>query len=390
MEEKQTNGAATAAVAEPKTKKTKSEPLFHMTKRGQLPLWHAIGIRAAAIIIALIVGGIVSVFVTGKNPIDIYVSIFDGAFGNVDRTWITFQEIAVLLGISLAVTPAFKMKFWNIGAEGQVLVGCLVTAACMFWLGGSMPDWALIIVMLCTSILAGILWGILPAIFKAFWGTNETLFTLMMNYIAIQLVESFLKIADKSGSNTVGPTILVHGWVPQLFGVQFLLNIVVVAVLCVLMYVYLKKTKQGYEISVVGESENTARYVGINVKKVIIRTMAISGAICGLIGFLLVGATSHSIDADLVSGRGFTAIMVSWLAKFNPFVMIFTTFLLVFLGQGAGEMSSVLGLNKSYGDILTGIILFFIIGCEFFIQYQIKFNKNHKLFAKKNDKEVRE
>lgn len=370
------------------TKRAKGEPIFHISKRGQLPLMSAIGIRAAAIILALVVGGIISVFVTGKNPIDIYVSIFEGAFGNVDRTWITFQEIAVLLGISLAVTPAFRMRFWNTGAEGQVLIGCLVTAACMFWLGGKMSDWLLIIIMLCASVLAGVLWGVLPAVFKANWGTNETLFTLMMNYVAIQLVESFLKIADKSGSNTVGPTILKHGWVPNLFGVQFLLNIVVVAVLCVVMYIYLKKTKHGYEISVVGESEKTARYVGINVKKVIIRTMAISGAICGLIGFLLVGATSHSIDANLVSGRGFTAIMVSWLAKFNPFIMVLTTFLLVFLDQGAGEMSSVLGLNESYGEILTGVILFFIIGCEFFIQYKINLNKNHRVFAKKAKKEV--
>ena len=391
MEEKQQNvELEPASKVETKPQKAKSEPLFHMTKRGQLPLSGAIGIRAAAIILALIVGGIVSVFVTGKNPIDIYVSIFDGAFGNADRTWITFQEIAVLLGISLAVTPAFKMKFWNTGAEGQVLIGCLATAACMFWVGSSVPEWLLILIMLCAGILSGIIWGVLPAVFKAYWGTNETLFTLMMNYVAIQLVESFLKIADKSGSNTVGPTILKYGWVPNLFGVQFLLNIVVVAVLCVLMHIYLKKTKQGYEISVVGESENTARYVGINVKKVIIRTMAISGAICGLIGFLLVGATSHSIDSDLVSGRGFTAIMVSWLAKFNPIIMVLTTFLLVFLDQGAGEMSSVLGLNESYGEILTGIILFFIIGCEFFIQYKIKLNKNHKLFAKGKGKEALE
>lgn len=373
---------------EKKKEKHVKEPLIHMSKRGELSLFRAIGIRAVAIVLALVVGGIISVFVTGKNPIDIYVSIFKGAFGNVDRTWITLQEIAVLLGVSLAVTPAFKMKFWNTGAEGQVLIGCLATAACMYWIGGSLPTGLLILVMLLSGVLAGVIWGVVPAFFKAFWGTNETLFTLMMNYVAIQLVESFLKVADKSGSNTVGPTILKHGWVPQLFGVQYLLNIVIVAVLCVVMYIYLKKTKQGYEIAVVGESENTARYVGINVKKVIIRTMAISGAICGLIGFLLVGATSHSIDSNLVSGRGFTAIMVSWLAKFNPLVMVLTTFLLVFLDLGAGEMSSTLGLNESYGDILTGIILFFIIGCEFFIQYKISINKNHRLFAKKTEKEA--
>lgn len=389
MKDQNNNKNTLKAAAEASSnEKKKRDPIIHITKRGQLSTAKSIGIRAAAIFAALLVGGLISVLVTGKNPIDIYVSIFKGAFGNTDRAWITFQEIAVLLGISLAVTPAFKMKFWNTGAEGQVLIGCLVTAACMFWIGGSVPEWALIIIMLLSSVAAGILWGVIPAFFKAFWGTNETLFTLMMNYVAIQLVESFLKIADKSGSNTVGPNILVHGWVPDLFGVQYLLNIVIVGIMCVLMHVYLKKTKQGYEIAVVGESENTARYVGINVKKVIIRTMAISGAICGLVGFLLVGATSHSIDADLVSGRGFTAIMVSWLAKFNPIVMIFTAFLLVFLDLGAGEMSTTLGLNESYGDILTGIILFFIIGCEFFIQYKINVNKKHKLFAKKEDKEA--
>ena len=391
MKEQLNNCEENAVAVEPKRQKkerAERDPLIHIAKRGQISMPKAIGIRAAAIVLALIVGGIISVFVTGKNPIAIYVSIFEGAFGNVDRAWITFQEIAVLLGISLAITPAFKMRFWNTGAEGQVLIGCLATAACMFWIGGSVPEWLLIVIMLAVSILAGILWGVLPAFFKAFWGTNETLFTLMMNYVAIQLVESFLKIADKSGSNTVGPTILVHGWVPNLFGVQYLLNIVIVVVLCVFMYIYLKKTKHGYEISVVGESENTARYVGINVKKVIIRTMAFSGAICGLIGFLLVGATSHSIDADLVSGRGFTAIMVSWLAKFNPLIMVLTTFLLVFLDLGAGEMSSTLGLNESYGDILTGIILFFIIGCEFFIQYKININKNHRLFVKNKKEEA--
>ena len=125
-----------------------------------------------------------------------------------------------------------------------------------------------------------------------------------------------------------------------------------------------------------GGSENTARYIGINVKKVIIRTMALSGAICGIAGLLLVGGQSHSIDANLVDGRGFTAIMVSWLAKFNPFTMVLTTLLLVFLERGADEVTSKFGLNADYADILTGIILFFIIGCEFFINYKININRN--------------
>ena len=363
------------------------EPLLIMSKRASLPLGWSIGIRAIAIIAALLFCGVVTVVLTKTNPIDVYVNIFEGAFGNEIRIWATLQDIAMLLCVALAVTPAFKMRFWNTGAEGQVLVGCLTTAICMLTLGGKIPDGLLILIMVLTSILSGVIWGVIPAIFKAKWGTNETLFTLMMNYVAIQSIELFLKFADKSGSNTVGPSILKHGWLPVLFGKQYLLNIIIVAVLTVLMYIYLKYTKHGYEIAVVGESENTARYIGINVKKVIIRTMAISGGLCGLVGLLLVGGTSHSIDSNLADGRGFTAIMVSWLAKFNPLMMTLTTFLLVVLDMGASEVSSKCGLNESFSDILTGIILFFIIGCEFFVQYKVHINRKHKMFAKK-EKEV--
>lgn len=375
-------------------KNKRREPLLHITKRGEISMKNAVLIRTGAILLSLLFCGIVTIFLTGDNPVSIYVTIFQGAFGNASdtqflRLWATLQDIAILLCISLAVTPAFKMRFWNTGAEGQVLIGCLATALCMFTLGGRIPDPLLILIMAVCSILAGILWGVIPAFFKAFWGTNETLFTLMMNYVAIQLIDFFLKVADKSGSNTVGPSILKYGWFPSLFGQKYLLNILIVAVVTVVMHVYLKYTKHGYEIAVVGESENTARYIGINVKKVIIRTMAISGALCGLTGLLLVGGSSHSIDPNLADGRGFTAIMVSWLAKFNPLMMILTTTLLVVLDRGAGEVSSKFGLNSSFSDILTGIILFFIIGCEFFIQYRVHLNKKHALFSKAaEDKEV--
>ena len=379
---KMTENATVGEKRSGRNEKRSKEPLLHITKRTDIPLSRAIIIRAVAVVSALVFGGNVTIFLTGDNPISIYVTIFEGAFGNSTRIWFTFQQIAILLCISLAVTPAFKMRFWNIGAEGQVLIGCLATAMCMFLLGDIMPTWLLILTMTVASIAAGIIWGVIPAVFKANWGTNETLFTLMMNYVAIQLIECFLKIADKSGSNTVGPDKLDNGWLPNLFGQQYLLNIVIVAALTAVMYIYLKYTKHGYEISVVGESVNTAKYIGINVKKVIIRTMALSGAVCGLAGLLLVGGTSHSIDSNLADNRGFTAIMVSWLAKFNPIMMIFTTFLIVFLERGADVISSKFGLNSSFSDILTGIILFFIIGSEFFVQYQVHVNKNHRIFAK--------
>ncbi len=359
-------------------KNLKREPLAYISKRDNVPLTYRILVRVAAIILALIVCGVVTKVLTGDNPISIYQTIVHGAVGK-GRLLVTIHDIAILLCISLAVTPAFRMRFWNTGAEGQVLIGCLATAACMFWLGGKIEqEWLLILIMAAAAIVSGMIWGVIPAIFKAQWKTNETLFTLMMNYVAIQLVEYFLKIADKSGSNVVGPDLLSHGWLPDIFGVKYLLNIIIVAVITILMQIYLKYSKHGYEISVVGESENTARYIGINVKKVIIRTMLVSGAICGLAGLLLVGGSSHSIDSNLVGGRGFTAIMVSWLGKFNPITMILTTLLLVFLGRGADEVTSKFGLNGDFSDILTGIILFFIIGCEFFINYKINFSHRKK------------
>ena len=358
-------------------KNLKREPLAYISKRDNVSLTYRIAVRAIAIVLALIACGIVTKVLTGDNPISIYQTIVHGAVGK-GRLLVTIHDIAILLCISLAVTPAFRMRFWNTGAEGQVLIGCLATAACMFWLGGKVPNGVLILIMTVSAIVSGMIWGVIPAIFKAQWKTNETLFTLMMNYVAIQLVEYFLKIADKSGSNVVGPDLLSHGWLPDIFGVKYLLNIIIVAVITVLMQIYLKYSKHGYEISVVGESENTARYIGINVKKVIIRTMLVSGAICGLAGLLLVGGSSHSIDSNLVGGRGFTAIMVSWLGKFNPITMILTTLLLVFLWRGADEVTSKFGLNGDFSDILTGIILFFIIGCEFFINYKINFSHRKK------------
>ncbi|MBE6679910.1 MAG: ABC transporter permease [Ruminococcaceae bacterium] len=356
----------------------KHEPLFHIVKRGSIVWWKSWVIRALAVVAALAFSGVVSVLITGENPFDIYITMFKGAFGSSHRIWNLLQGIAMLLCVSLAVTPAFKMRFWNIGAEGQALIGGFVAAACMLKLTGVIPNWLMIPVMLIGSMLAGAIWGLLPAFFKANWGTNETLFTLMMNYIAMQIVSYFANIwAVPKGSGQIG---MINGdtnigWLPRILGQRYLLNIIIVLALTAFIYIYLKYSKHGYEISVVGESENTARYIGINVKKVIIRTMIISGALCGIAGFLLVAGSDHSITPDTIGGRGFTAIMVSWLAKFNPIFMILTSFILVFMQRGAGQVATDLGLNQAFSDIIAGIIIFFIIGSEFFINYQIKFRE---------------
>jgi len=352
------------------------EPLFHIAKRGALPWYASWGIRGGAILLALVICGLVTSLVTGENPFQVYAAIFNGSFGSTRKVWVLLQNIAMLLCVSLAVTPAFRMRFWNIGAEGQALIGGLAAAACMICLRDVLPNWAIIVCMTVSSILAGAVWAAIPAVFKARWNTNETLFTLMMNYVATQLVSYYCVVWESpKGSGNIGiinPNTHI-GWFPQLGTQKYLLNILIVAVVCVGLYVYLNYSKHGYEISVVGESERTARYVGIKVDRVIIRTMLLSGALCGLAGLLLVGSTNHTLTANIVDGRGFTAVMVSWLAKFNPIWMILTSFLLVFLQRGASEIATNFGLNQSFGDILTGIILFFIIGSEFFINYQIKF-----------------
>lgn len=355
--------------------------MFHIAKRDSIAWWKAWIIRIVAVFLALLVAGIVTKSLTGLNPIKVYATMFEGAFGSPRRCWNLFQGVAMLLCVALAVTPAFKMKFWNIGAEGQVLIGGLATAACMIFLGDKLPLPVLWIIMTVASVAAGAVWAMIPALFKAKWKANETLFTLMMNYIAMQLVAYYtLDWSVPKGSGT--PRMLDEWALPAIGNQKYLLNIIVVAILTVLLYVYLKYSKHGYEISVVGESENTARYIGINIKKVIVRTMLLSGAICGIAGLLLVAGTDHSLKSDTAGGRGFTAIMVSWLAKFNPYFMVITTLLIVFLQKGASEISTKFNLNSSFSDIITGIIIFFIIGCEFFINYTIKLHKENEEVAK--------
>ena len=359
----------------------KKGSLFHISKRDALPLPKALLIRGGILLLALVFCGLITTLLTGQDPIAVYGTILKGAFGTSRKIWVTGQNVAVLLGISLAVTPAFKMRFWNIGAEGQTLIGCLATTTCMILLGGKVSNFLLIVISLAAALLAGAVWGFLPAFFKARWNTNETLFTLMMNYIATQLVAYFIIIWEvPKGSGKIG---IINqdtqaGWLPTIGNQKYLLAILVVAILTGLMYIYLNYSKHGYEIAVVGESRRTASYAGIKVDRVIIRTMALSGALCGLIGLLLTSSTDHTMTTTIVDGRGFTAVMVSWMAKFNPVIMIFVSLLLVVLSRGASEISTAFGLNRSFSDILTGIILFFIIGCEFFINYKVQFRSSGK------------
>jgi len=336
-------------------------------------------VRAVAVLAAFLLIGIMTFVSLKVNPFKAYKYMFEGAFGDSYRIMRLLRDLAILLLFALAVTPAFKMKFWNIGAEGQVLMSAFACMCCMFYLGGKVNNVLLIFISLGAALLAGAIWAVIPAIFKAKWNTNETLFTLMMNYVAIQIILYTIKVWVPGGTGTLSPS--SYGNLPQIGGDHFWFSIIVAIIMTAIMFVYLRFTKHGYEINVVGESENTARYIGINVKKVIIRTLILSGLICGITGFMLVAGIDHTVSSTTAEGRGFTAILVSWLAKFNPLYMILTSLLVVFLSKGMDEVMTQSGVtNGFFSQVVTGITFLMIIGCEFFINYRIVF-RHHSAVA---------
>ncbi|MBQ7096355.1 MAG: ABC transporter permease [Clostridia bacterium] len=356
------------------------EPFIHIVKRDELAPAKAWGIRIGAIVLGVLLIGLISSILTGEGFFEVYEIMFRGVFGRLfegktNMLWKFLQDTAILLCLGLAVAPAFKMKFWNCGAEGQALIGGLAGMFCMIQFGGKLPEFFLVPLVIAVSIIAGAIWGVIPAIFKAKWNTNETLFTLMMNYMATQLIAYYVYIVG-GGSNVINP--VSTGALPVIGNLQYLTNILIVALLTVAVYVYLKYSKQGYEIAVVGESQNTARYIGINVKKVVLRTMMLSGAICGVAGMLLVAGTDHSINTNTVGGQGFTAIMVAWLGKFNPAIMTLMAGLIIFLRTGAAKVADLNFLNSSFADISVGVVILLLVGCEFFIQYSVRLRHGKK------------
>ncbi len=356
-----------------KHEKTVKEPLLHIVKRDNISVGKKISIYAIAIIFSLLLGAILCSVVSPRGNIPkFFSSLFDGCFGTKRLRWLFFQEFALLLSVSMALIVSFKMKFWNLGANGQILMGGLAAVACSYYLGGKVDGTLLIVISVIASILAGAIWAVIPAICKALWNTNESLFTLMLNYIAAGLVNLFIAIWVKGGSGILNP--LPHGHLPEI-GNKYLLIILFGVLITVIITIYLKFSKHGYELSVVGDSQNTARYIGIDVKKVIVRTLCLSGAICGLVGLLLTMGTSYSISSETAANRGFTAIMTTWLANCNPLFAVATCGLVVFVSKGMQKVRPAFGmLDDTISNLVIGIVYFFIIACAFFIQYKIVFN----------------
>lgn len=346
-------------------------PFVRISRREDLSTRSKWGIRIGAIVLALFVGCI-PLLLSGANPFSAYIKMVQGSFGTSYYIKQTVRCAVPLLGCALAIAPCFKMKFWNIGAEGQITMGAIFATFFAVNFGSSMPRFPLLVLMFLASILGGALWAAIPGFFKAKFNTNETLFTLMMNYIAIGIA-AWLQGGPWEGrkGTQLIPMFSDNARLPKVFGVD--IGWIIIAVLVVLMFIYMNYTKQGYEVAVIGDSLNTARYAGMNVSWIIVRTMLISGAIGGLVGFILVSGQNYTLTSNVANGIGFTAITVAWLAQLNPFAMILIATLLSVLTKGASYVQQTLGVPSAISDIISGILLLFMLGSEFFINFKMNF-----------------
>lgn len=354
--------------------------MFRVAKRTDLTKKQSVTFRLLAILAALVTSGIF-LLVLGFNPFEVYLSMLDGSFGSAYRFKEAIIKAIPLIVTSLGISVAFKMKFWNIGAEGQIIMGAFgATYFALFF--NELPSIVLIPLMMVAAIVAGGLWALIPAFFKAQFGTNETLFTLMMNYIALKWI-NYLQYGPWKDPKALGFGKIAmfkdNALMPKLFGIH--IGWIIAIILVVMMYIFINKTKRGYEIQVIGESENTARYAGMNVKKIILSSLFLSGALCGLVGMFQVSGVNGTLTYQVANGVGYTAIITTWLASLSAPLIVIVCFLFAVLQQGGTFIQTAFQIPASAAQLIQGLILFFVLGSEFFIQYRL-FLKDKNTSAK--------
>lgn len=345
-----------------------------ITKKPEVSNRRALSMRILTLGLSLVFSGIVLMFF-GLNPIQVFAAIIEGSFGTTIRIQQTIIKAVPLIITSLGILVAFKMKFWNIGGNGQIVMGALAAS----WIAlnfSHMSKPVLLIIMAIASILAGGIWALIPAVFKAKMGTNETIFTLMMNYIAIKFV-TYLQYGPWRDPNSAGfpkiPSFSDNAILPSVFGIH--IGWIIALVCVVLVYFFMNHTKKGYEITVVGESIETARYAGMNISSIIMIAMFVSGGLCGLVGMIQASAIEKTLVFGISAGYGFTAIITAWLARLNAVATLFVCLAFAILIQGAAYIQLSMGVPAAVADIVQGIILFFVLGSEFFLQYKVSLNK---------------
>lgn len=348
--------------------------MLKIVKRKSLSKKEHVVIQSLAIVLALLFAAIF-IGMTGNNPVKVYLSMLDGAFGNGFRFKETIINSIPLIITSLGIIISFKMKFWNIGGEGQFVMGAVLGSYFALY-HNTLPKPLLLIIMLVAGFIAGGLWGIIPAYFRTKFKTNETIFTLLMNYIAIKFL-TFLQYGPWKDPQSFGfpkmPGFADSAVLPKIFGIH--IGFIIAIILCIVVYVYINHTKQGYEISVIGESENTAVYAGMKVDKIVMRTVFISAGICGLAGIIQASAVNKTLAVTLANGTGFTAIIIAWLSNLNAGVTFIVAILFSALVQGGSYIQMTFDIPQAAANVLQGTILFFVLGSSFFTTYTIKRDK---------------
>lgn len=328
-----------------------------------------------SVLLALVFCAVFLAF-TGRDPIEVYSAMFGGAFGSAYGLSETAVKAIPLALCALGIAVAFRMQLWNIGAEGQFYMGAFASS----WLPLTFPELPAVImlpVMLVMGMAGGAVWGFIPGFLRANWRVNEIITSLMLNYIGILWV-SYLVYGpwkDPQGMNfPLTAQFPDAAMLPALAGSRVHIGVLFVIILAVIMAVVFSKSRWGYEIKVIGSSEQAARYAGMNIKSNIYLVMIVSGALCGLAGMTEVSGIVGKLQPGLSPGYGYTAIIVAWLAKLNPFAIILVSVLFGALQVG-GYLVQTLGVPATVAAMLQGAILFFVVGGEVFTTYRIRFTK---------------
>ncbi len=340
----------------------------------------ALLVPVVSLVLAFALGGIL-LALAGANPFTTYKAMLLGAFGNRYAVSETLVKAIPLMLTGLGVAIAFRMLFWNIGAEGQLTMGGFAAAGFALFIAPKLPPWLGLPGVILVGFVAGAIWGVIPAALKAFIGVNEIITTLMMNYIAVLWVEHLFygPWKDPKGYGFPGTAEFPeYTWLPRFFGTRVHLGIVIAIVAAVLLWVILSRTKWGYEIRVIGENPTAARYAGINWARNILLVMILSAGLAGLAGMGEVAGISHRLQKGLTVGYGYTAIIVAWLGKLNPWAVLLVAVLLAGLLVGGDQIQITMGLPAAVSLVLQGIILFLVLGGEIFTQYRLRIERPAK------------
>ncbi|MDK2820750.1 MAG: ral nucleoside transport system permease protein [Clostridia bacterium] len=330
-------------------------------------------VPVVSVILALIIGAFF-LSATGFEPLKVYEKMFNGAFGSRYGISETIVKAVPLMLAGLGISVAFRMLLWNIGAEGQLYMGAFGAS----WVAltfPQLPAYIMLPAMFFAGCLMGGLWALIPAFFRAKWEVNEVITTLMLNYVAIFWVDYLVygPWKDPEGFNfPLTASFSEAATLPTIFGTRVHLGLIFALVSALVLAVILWHTRWGYEIRVIGESARAAHYAGINIKRNIMLVMFLSGALAGLAGMSEVAGIAHRLQHGISPGYGYTAIIVAWLAKLHPFMIILVSFFFGALIVG-GYSVQISGVPAATVSMLQGAILFFLLGGELLTYYRIRF-----------------